>query len=114
MALGWIEARVTENVLMRDAETAADKFQVATEDMDNWQRIYYETVFQFKSQMIPELVCPDPQVPIQSLAKVEQQIEKVSASSFVHSFLGYQSNVFISPFFRCESAAEKRLSNWAS
>jgi len=77
LALGWTEARVTENVLMRDAETAADKFQVATEDMDNWQRTYYETVFEFKSQMIPELVCPDPQVPIQSLAKVEQQIEKM-------------------------------------
>ena len=112
MALGWIEARVTENVLMRDAETAADKFQVATEDMDNWQRIYYETVFQFKSQMIPELVCPDPQVPIQSLAKVEQQIEKVSASSFLHSFLGYSSRWLNFAFSRCESAAEKRLSNW--
>ena len=100
---------MTENVLMRDAETAADKFQVASEDMDNWQRTYYETVFEFKSQMIPELVCPDPQVPIQSLAKVEQQIEKVSASSFLHSFLGYQGDVFIFTFFQMRECRREKV-----
>ena len=73
----WSGAALEQNVLMKDAGSASEKFHIANEDMDNWQKLYYDAVNDFKNKMIPEYICPDADIPLHSLTKIEGQIAKV-------------------------------------
>ena len=72
-----MDAREAGDVLIRKSEIARDKFKKAHQDMDRWQKTYYQAVKDFHSNMKSEYICPDISLPLKNLTIIWKQIEKV-------------------------------------
>ena len=63
---------------MRDAANASELIDIAHKNMENWYKTYFEATKAFHKKNIPEYICPNIEVPLQSMAHIEMQITKVS------------------------------------
>ena len=64
---------------MRDVTNATNMFQIASQDMQNWQSIYLQTMNRTAHElMLPEHICPNISVPQRNLRDLKMQIEKAS------------------------------------
>ena len=63
---------------MRDAANASELIDIAHKNMENWYKTYFEATKAFHKKYIPEYICPNIEVPLQSMAHIEMQITKVS------------------------------------
>ena len=62
---------------MRKSEIARDKFKKAHQDMERWQKTYYQAVKDIHANMNPEYICPDISTPLKNVTIIWKQIEKV-------------------------------------
>ena len=62
---------------MRDAANATELIDIAHQNMENWYKTYFEATKAFHKKNIPEYICPNIEVPLQSMAHIEMQITKV-------------------------------------
>ena len=79
-----LDANEAGDVLVRKSEIAKDKFKKAHQDMERWQKTYYQAIKDFHSNMKPEYICPDISIPLKNLTIIWKQIEKVCFSKSCH------------------------------
>ena len=77
LAPGFLDAKDGENILMREATNAKDKFQSANVEMMAWYKTFTIAIQETKAKMTAQNICSN-RLSISHLATIELQIEKVS------------------------------------
>ena len=95
---------------MREAANASELIDIAHKNMENWYKTYFEATKAFHKKHIPEYICPNIEVPLQSMAHIEMQITKVSWLRGLILLLLHNHFYFLS--VRYAIVTEKRLSSW--